>query len=207
MGLQNYLLSLKKHTSIVLLLEHPPTYTSGRRLAHDAMLSAKADSLGAEHHHTQRGGLVTCHSEGQLVVYPLLELHKRSPRQYVDLLQQTVIHSNTALGVPSGCRQGVQGVFVADEKIASVGVRVSRFKTSHGFSLNCNNNLTWFDHITACGSNIKQTSLSKQLQRDVTIHEVVPSIVHSFGRFFGEEMVEAGSSEINDLIDDWMHQN
>jgi lipoyl(octanoyl) transferase len=128
-------------------------------------------------------------------------------------LQDIVIDVNKKLGVDARCRSDIQGVFINYgayfRKISSVGVRVERHLTTHGFSLNCDNDLTWFDHITACGSDIKQTSLSLETKRPVSIDEVTPLILEAAGKYLKEPLVALKDAvpALDEEIEEWMNKN
>ncbi|RKO92051.1 hypothetical protein BDK51DRAFT_14997, partial [Blyttiomyces helicus] len=138
---------------IILTLEHPPTFTAGRRIRGTVDDEGqRLARVGAEYFETQRGGQTTFHGPGQLVVYPILDLRtfQLGVRDYVDLLQSVAIESCAAFGITAGLRPET-GVWIGDAKIAAVGIQVRHHITSHGFALNCNTDLTWFDHIVPCG--------------------------------------------------------
>ncbi|MDP9443001.1 MAG: lipoyl(octanoyl) transferase LipB [Actinomycetota bacterium] len=162
----------------VLLLEHPPVYTAGRRTEpHERPLD------GTPVVDVDRGGKITWHGPGQLVGYPICRLPAHVyVVDYVRRLEEALIRVCADLGVPTGRVSGRSGVWLpADErgperKVAAIGVRVSRGVTMHGFALNCDCDLDWFARIVPCGiTDAGVTSLSRELGRDVTVAEVLPA--------------------------------
>ena len=150
----------------LLLLEHPPTYTLGARGRLDNLLVDEASLalLGASLHRIDRGGDVTFHGPGQLVGYPILDLSHwgQGPLWYVRSLEVVLIDTLASFGIESQRRPGRPGVWIGNAKIASIGVRVSRGITSHGFALNVDPDLSYFSHIVPCGlSDITMTSIAK----------------------------------------------
>ncbi|KNC73429.1 lipoyl(octanoyl) transferase, partial [Sphaeroforma arctica JP610] len=133
-----------------------------------------------------RGGQITFHGPGQLVGYPVLNLgnYKKSVRDYVDRLEEVMIQSCKAYDVESA-RTEHTGVWVGDRKIAALGVSVSRWITQHGFALNCNVNMDWYNHIVPCGIDDKGvTSLSLETGKDVSVEDVLSPVRQSFGKVF-----------------------
>ncbi len=136
---------------VLLLLEHPHVYTLGRRGADSDILvdDRRLSELGVEVRHTDRGGQVTYHGPGQLVVYPILNLRSRGtgPLEYVRALEQTIVDTLADFGVDAGGDDRPTGVWVGGAKIAAIGVKVSRGVTMHGFALNVDPDLSYFDRI------------------------------------------------------------
>jgi lipoyl(octanoyl) transferase len=165
----------------VLLLEHPPVFTCGKRTdAHERPL----DPGGAEVIDVDRGGRITFHGPGQLVGYPVVRLpdHVRVV-DYVRRLEEALIAVCADLGLETARVPGRTGVWLRAEatrperKIAALGIRVSRGVTMHGFALNCDIDLGWYDRFVPCGiSDAAVTSLSAELGRDVTVDEVTPHV-------------------------------
>lgn len=153
---------------VVLLLEHPHTYTLGRR-GDDSEVLASPEylrALGAEVVDVDRGGLATYHGPGQLVGYPILDLrpHDREVRRYLRNLEAALINTLRECGIAAQRIERKTGVWVDDRKIASIGVRFSRWITSHGFALNVTTDLGYFDHIVPCGMPaVTMTSIEQEL--------------------------------------------
>jgi lipoyl(octanoyl) transferase len=162
----------------LLLLEHPPVYTCGRR-TEDEERPQGGDIPVID---VDRGGKITWHGPGQLVGYPILALTEpMDVVQYVRRLEQALIHVCDQLGVRTGRVEGRSGVWLAaddrgpERKIAAIGIRVQRGVTMHGFEINCNADLAGFGDIIPCGiRDAGVASLSQELERDVTVAEVLP---------------------------------
>ena len=178
--------------NLLMLVEHPHTYTLGRR-GNDSDILVSPETLralGAEVHHVDRGGEVTYHGPGQVVGYPIVDLRPwgGGPLKYVSTLEQTVIATLAELGIDTLSVDRPTGVWVDDAKIAAVGVKISRGVTMHGFALNVNPDLSYFDHIVPCGMpGSKVTSISSLLAKDVRVDQVVPVLARHFGHAFGLE--------------------
>jgi lipoyl(octanoyl) transferase len=163
----------------VLLLEHPPVFTAGRRTEPD-----ERPVDGTRVIEVDRGGKITWHGPGQLVGYPIVELHRPlDVVAYVRRMEAMLIAVCADLGLETVRIGGRSGVWVpADSrgparKVAAIGIRVARRVTLHGFALNCNPDLSWFDRIVPCGiTDAGVTSLSRELGRDVTVADVLPII-------------------------------
>ena len=164
----------------VILLEHPPVFTAGRRAKVDELLWSpdEVEARGGSVRMIDRGGSFTYHGPGQLVGYPILGLGSRPDAvDYLRRLEAAVIGICAGIGVASERRPDVQtGVWVGDDKICAIGVRLMRARvTLHGFALNCETDLSWFRGIVACGlPEHGQTSLSDQLGRRVSVADVLP---------------------------------
>jgi lipoyl(octanoyl) transferase len=173
--------ALDDGTDTVMLLEHEPVYTAGKRTEiHERPVD------GTQVIDVDRGGKITFHGPGQLVGYPIVMLPKHVyVVDYVRRVEEALIRSCADLGLVTGRVAGRSGVWLpadehqAERKIAALGVRVSRSVTMHGFALNCDCDLGWFDRIVPCGiADAGVTSLSKELGGDVTVTEVVPYVEH-----------------------------
>ncbi|WP_206422547.1 lipoyl(octanoyl) transferase LipB [Nocardioides pantholopis] len=165
----------------VLLLEHPPVFTAGKRTdPHER----PADPGGAPVIDVDRGGKITFHGPGQLVGYPIVRLPDHvKVVDYVRRVEEALIATCADLGVVTARVPGRSGVWLrADDrgperKIAAIGIRVSRGVTMHGFSLNCDVDLDWYARFVPCGiADAGVTSLSRELGRDVPVTEVLPAV-------------------------------
>jgi lipoyl(octanoyl) transferase len=174
----------------LILLEHPPVYTAGKRWdrthllwAEDAMRAA-----GAEFHLVDRGGSVTFHGPGQLVGYPIVDLGPgRDVVAHVRKLEQVIIRAGTESGVPDLSRHPANsGVWAGDRKVCAIGIRVSRARvTLHGFALNCTTDLSWYDAIVPCGlAHHGVTSLTQLAGREVTVEDMTPRVIRHFEDVF-----------------------
>ena len=153
--------------ALLLLLQHPHVYTLGRRGTEtDILVSSNTlRELDAGVFHTDRGGEVTYHGPGQLVGYPILDLRAAGlgPLAYVRALERIIISTLADLDIHATSEDRPTGVWVGDAKVAAIGVRVSRGVTMHGFALNVNPDLTYFNHIVPCGMpDASVTSIAEQ---------------------------------------------
>lgn len=169
-----------RKVGVILTCEHdPPVYTLGLREKITQETIRKLLNLGADVVKTRRGGLITFHGIGQLVCYPILNLHKLKIgiRQYIKHLEQSVISTCQQFGTEPHTTEHT-GVWIGDEKLCAIGVQVSMGVTYHGLALNCNTDMTWFDPIIPCGIQDKGvTSITKHTGKEVTISEVLPVLL------------------------------
>ena len=163
----------------VILLEHPPVYTAGKRTEpHERPVD------GTPVIDVDRGGKITFHGPGQLVGYPIVRLPDHVlVVDYVRRLEEALIRTCADLGVASARVPGRSGVWLrasgdrTERKVAAIGIRVARGVTMHGFALNCNVDLAWYDRFVPCGiADAGVTSLSAELDRDVPPDEVIPTL-------------------------------
>jgi lipoyl(octanoyl) transferase len=176
----------------LLLLEHPHVITLGRN-GHLENLLASDDVMtraGISFYPTDRGGDVTYHGPGQLVGYPILDLRdwKRDVGAYVRGLEQSLIDTLAEFGIEAGRIPKLTGVWVGDRKIAAIGVHLSRWVTSHGFALNVNTDLSYFQYIVPCGLTKPVASMAQMGVR-ATLAEVAQVFAANFGRVFECEML------------------
>lgn len=181
----------------LLLLEHPPVYTTGRR-GPGSHLLLPASSLGAPLVETDRGGDITFHGPGQLIAYPVIDLRTAGLGvvEHVRNLEEVIIRTLADYGLPAQREDGLTGVWVAAEKIAAIGVRVSRpggaagaWVTGHGLALNVDVDLSWFQRIVPCGiAGRGVTSMARLLGRAPPLEEVAGRLAEHFGRVFGRAM-------------------
>jgi lipoyl(octanoyl) transferase len=171
----------------LLLLEHPPVITLGVKTRNNQTnIVAGSEALaaeGVEIFETGRGGDVTYHGPGQLVGYPILDLKpdRCDVHRYVRDIEEVMIRAAAAFGVEAGRLPGLTGVWVANDKLAAIGVRISKWVTSHGFAFNVNTELSHFAFIVPCGITGKGvTSLEKLLGRTVPMAEVEDAIAAAF---------------------------
>lgn len=166
----------------LLLVEHNPVYTLGKSGKSENMLVSEEylRSIGAEFFHIDRGGDITFHGPGQVVGYPILDLEQVGIglREYIDSIEGAVIDLCAEYGIVAGRVAGASGVWIDGgtaraRKICAIGVKSSRYVTMHGFALNVNTDLRYFNHINPCGfADRGVTSLQKELGREVSMEEV-----------------------------------
>ena len=173
----------------VLLLEHPPVLTLGRS-AKDQHVLAPAELLrarGISVHEVGRGGDVTYHGPGQLVVYPIIDLkpNRKDVRKYVWSLEETMIRTCADFGLAASRIDGLNGTWVGERKVGAVGVRISRWVTMHGLALNADSDLSYFDLIVPCGIEDKAvTSLTRELGRKVAVADVLEPLASHFASLY-----------------------
>jgi lipoyl(octanoyl) transferase len=175
----------------LLLLEHPPVITLGVKTRNDRshILAASEvlDRDGVQVFESGRGGDVTYHGPGQLVGYPILDLRpdRCDVHRYVRDIEEVMIRTAAAFGVSAGRIAGLTGAWVGDNKLAAIGVRISRWITSHGFAFNVSTDLSHFDFIVPCGLTDRGvTSLERELGRNVAMAEVEDALVAAFEQVF-----------------------
>jgi lipoate-protein ligase B len=189
--LQNRLAEARKEEKIgdvLLLLQHPPVITMGKSgkvqnvLATQPTLQEKRIKVIF----TDRGGDVTYHGPGQLVVYPILSLrlYGLSVPGYVWNLEEMGIRLLASYGIPAGRIEKLRGVWVGNEKIAALGVHLSNWVSKHGLALNVNTDLDPFDLINPCGTGRRVTSMAKILGRELPMEEIESLMLQSFGEVF-----------------------
>jgi len=179
----------------LLLLEHPHTFTIGRRSKQAGVLATAEmlKTLGVSVFETDRGGKVTYHGIGQLVGYPIINLSpdREDVHKYVRDIEEVLIRTMGDLGIEAFRIEGLTGVHTAEGKIAAIGVHIKRWVTTHGFALNVNTDLSYFNWIIACEGE-PVTSVERLLGREVPLAEVEDLIVANFAAVFGME-VTAGA--------------
>lgn len=183
----------------LLVLQHPNTYTAGKRTQPEDMPDNGQPVVTVD-----RGGRITWHGEGQLVVYPIIKL--ADPVDVVDFvrrIEEAMITTIREFGVHNAGRiDGRSGVWVPaddpsrgvrrDRKVAQLGIRITRGVTMHGLAVNCNNTLEYFGHIVACGiSDADVTTMSLETGRDVTPNELAPSLIRNLDRALSGELAVA----------------
>lgn len=210
--LQSELIAARKDNRIpdtLLLLKHTPVITLGRNAKQQNVLLSRdlLQNKGVELFETDRGGDVTFHGPGQLVGYPIFDLHGFPTNgqsalkflgavDYVRRIEEALIRTCLEYGLPAKRAKGLTGVWTdwnfgsSDAKIAAIGVHISRSVTSHGFALNVNTDLDYFKLIVPCGIADKPvTSLAQELDRPVDLNDVAQCVSRNFGRVFDRQML------------------
>ena len=195
-ALQQRIASARKAGAIddvLLLCQHPHVITLGRNGKRENLLASESvlRQKGVEFHATNRGGDITYHGPGQIVGYPILDLSriKQDVHWYVRTLEEVMIRASADFGVTAYRIPGKTGIWVAatpaEEKLAAIGVHISRWVTSHGFAFNVSTDLRYFDLIVPCGiAERKATSLEKLLNRSVLLNEAAPRLIEHFSELF-----------------------
>ena len=179
----------------LLLVEHPPVYTLGKsgKIEHVLINEQEREAKGIQFHHTNRGGDITFHGPQQIVGYPILDLEKfyTDIGRYLRELEEVIILTLQDYGIVAGRSSGETGVWIdgaikgKERKICAMGVRCSRWITMHGFALNVNTDLNYFNHIIPCGIQDKKvTSIKEELGRKVDFEEVKAKLKVNFEKVF-----------------------
>jgi lipoyl(octanoyl) transferase len=183
---------------VLLLCEHPHVITLGRNGKREHLKAGERvlQQMNVEFHATDRGGDITYHGPGQIIGYPILDLaaHKKDVRWYVEQLEEIMIRASAGFGIMAKRFEDKHGIWVhtpnGEEKLAALGVHLSRWVTSHGFAYNVSTNLNYFDLIVPCGiSGKRATSLERLLNRAVSRDEISPALVGHFGEVFASTIV------------------
>ncbi|MBP6004963.1 MAG: lipoyl(octanoyl) transferase LipB [Pyrinomonadaceae bacterium] len=182
----------RREQDYLLLLEHPHTFTLGRRSKDDGVLATAEmlKKLGVDVFEINRGGKVTYHGIGQLVGYPIISLspEREDVHKYVRDIEEVLIRTMADFGIEAFRIEGLTGVHTVDGKVAAIGVHIKRWVTTHGFALNVNTDLSYYNWIIACEGE-PVTSMDKLLGRDVDMAEVEDRIEANFKVVFGYEEV------------------
>jgi lipoyl(octanoyl) transferase len=211
-ALQRHLVEARKAGAIpdvLLFCEHPHVITLGRNgkrenlRASDQLLA----QMNVTFHETDRGGDITYHGPGQVVGYPILDLTelRRDVRWYVQQLEETMIRASADFNVTAARIADRHGIWVgqppSDEKLAALGVHLSRWVTSHGFAYNVATDLRYFDLIVPCGiAGKRATSLERVLDRAVRTDEVRPKLAAHFGELFERNMISVSRADLEEKL-------
>jgi lipoyl(octanoyl) transferase len=210
--LQHWLVQARKTQAIpdlLLLCQHPHVITLGRngKREHLRVASHVLGQMQVDFRPTDRGGDITYHGPGQIVGYPIVDLaeHRRDIRWYVEQLEEIMIGATARFGIAGKRLAGAHGVWadtpLGEQKLAALGVHLSRWVTSHGFAYNVSTDLSYFDLIVPCGMPDKRaTSLECLLGRAVSIEEVLPHLIEHFGRVFERRMVPVSCFDLQTAL-------
>jgi lipoyl(octanoyl) transferase len=182
----------ERKTDYLLLLEHPHTFTIGRRAKADGVLATAEilKTLGAEVFEINRGGKVTYHGLGQIVGYPIINLSsfKEDVHFYVRNLEEVLMRTLADYGIESFRIEGLTGVHTQEGKVAAIGVHIKRWVTTHGFALNVNTDLSYYNWIISCEGE-PVTSMERLLGRELDLREVEDKIIKHFAEVFAFALV------------------
>jgi lipoate-protein ligase B len=193
---------------VLLLLEHPPTYTRGRRSTPDELPMGEEwyRAQGIEVLDTDRGGRVTYHGPGQLVGYPVVSLRPYGDdvHEYIRRMERLVVGVLGSYGIEAGTVEGMTGVWTLEpRKIGSIGIHVSRGVTTHGFAVNVNNDLQPFEWIVPCGiEHCRMSSVARELRLEQDMDEFADRVCAEFGRVYGREPIAVSPSRVETTISD-----
>jgi len=172
----------------LLLLEHPHTFTIGRRSKSDSVLATAGvlRNIGVEIFETDRGGRVTYHGLGQIVGYPIIDLSpdREDVHKYVRDIEEVLIRTMSDFGIKAFRIDGLTGVHTAEGKIAAIGIHIKRWVTTHGFALNVNTDLSYYNWIIACEGE-PVTSMERILGTEMELLHIEDRIVENFESVFG----------------------
>jgi lipoyl(octanoyl) transferase len=196
---------------LILLCQHPHVLTLGRNGKRENLLASEhvLRQKGVEFHASNRGGDITYHGPGQIVGYPILDLSliKQDVHWYVRTLEEVMIRASADFGITAYRIPGKTGIWVEatphEEKLAAIGVHISRWVTSHGFAYNVATDLRYFDLIVPCGiAERKATSLEKLLNCLVSLDDVKPGLVYHFAELLGMQPRTLSFDELNSALED-----
>ncbi|MDH3197496.1 MAG: lipoyl(octanoyl) transferase LipB [Candidatus Krumholzibacteria bacterium] len=185
---------------VLYLVEHPHVITVGRNATGEAILADRrlVEGRGVEIAQTDRGGDVTYHGPGQLVGYPLLRLDdgRRDIRRYVHDLEEMLIRALADFGIHAERHAVHRGVWTNGRKIASLGIRIARWVTSHGFAFNVSTDLSYFSLIQPCGiQGCEMTSIEREIGNQISRDEAIQRVIARFAEVFQREMIRESTSE------------
>ena len=174
-----------KEQDTLILVEHEPVYTLGKNANDNHLLQSASEEIKV--YRIERGGDITFHGPGQIVVYPILDLNRyiKSVSWYMRTLEKIIIDTLSDFKIKAELKDGLTGVWVGDEKIGAQGVRISRWVTMHGLALNVNTDLRYFDGIIPCGIfDYGVTSMEELLNTKPNISEVKKITIEIFNQLF-----------------------
>ncbi len=209
LSLQRTLLAARRSgliDNVLLILEHPPTYTIGRRLRAGEHLLYGEEALrdrGIRVYETDRGGDITCHGPGQLVGYTIFDIAAwyQDVYRYLRDIEAVIIGCLGDFGIEGRRLEGITGVWVEGRKVAALGIRVSWWVAMHGFSVNVRPDLSLYEGIVPCGiADREVTSMERILGRPVSMDEVRKSLLRNLGGVFGMEFEEMSLPELKQRL-------
>jgi len=186
-----------RNRDYLLLLEHPHVFTLGRRSKTDVVLATAEmlRKLGIEVFEINRGGRVTYHGLGQIVGYPIVNLSpdREDVHRYIRDIEEVLIRTMADFGIDAFRIEGLTGVHTAEGKVAAIGVHIKRWVTTHGFALNVNTDLSYYNWIIACEGE-PVTSMERILGREIEMTDVEDRIVENFRAVFGYQLEASANS-------------
>ena len=187
----------RRRTDVLLLLEHPHTFTLGRRATDAGVLADQAslEQIGVKVFETNRGGKVTYHGFGQIVGYPIINLspNREDVHLYVRNLEEVLIRALGDFEIEGTRIKDLTGVHTKFGKVAAIGVHLKRWTTTHGFALNVNTDLSFFDKIVACEGE-PVMSMERLLSREIPLREVENKIIERFAEVFEYEQISQSTT-------------
>ena len=191
---------------LILFLEHPPVFTLGRRGGREHLLvdDATLEMRGIEVLHAERGGDITYHGPGQLVVYPVVDLRRRQFKvvEFVGTLEEVMIRVAADWGIVAGRNPKNRGVWIGNKKIGSIGIAIRHGISFHGIALNVNTSMDPFSWINPCGlRGVEMTSMQQALGREIVMEEVRSATKLHIRKIFGVELEQANVNDIYKILD------
>jgi len=191
---------------LILFLEHPPVFTLGRRGGREHLLveDATLGMRGIEVFHAERGGDITYHGPGQLVVYPVVDIKKRGFKvlEFVETLEEVMIRVAADWGIVAGRNHRNRGVWIGNKKMGSIGIAIRRGVSFHGIALNVNTSMDPFSWINPCGlTGVEMTSMKQVLGREIVMEEVRSAAKVHIREIFGVELEQADVNDIYKNLD------
>ena len=189
-----------KFDDVLLLLEHPHTYTLGKTADKENLVGDKKylDENKISVYDIDRGGDITYHGPGQIVGYPIISLTnwKQDTHKYLRAIEEVIIKVCSEYDLQGSRVEKYTGVWLDDRKICAIGIKVSRWITMHGFAFNVNTDLKLFNGIIPCGITDKDvTSLNRELKKEISLNEVKEKIIHHFDVVFNYDQIEFKTKE------------
>lgn len=183
-----------KSEDVIITVEHPHVYTLGKIGDRNHLLISDDEmkNTGISYYEIDRGGDITYHGPGQLVVYPIFDLNNyyKDTHRFLRDLEEIVMLTLKEYGIDSYREEDYTGVWVGGEKICAIGIKVSRWITMHGLAFNINNDLSYFDKIIPCGIFHKDViSLSRVLKKEIEMTEIISKILDNFMQVFNIETI------------------
>jgi len=190
---------------IVLILEHPPVFTLGRRAGIENLKASRAflKRKKIQVIPVERGGDITFHGPGQLVVYPIIDLTKAglNVMDYVASLEEIMLRTVSDWGIPAKRNSVNRGIWIANKKLGSVGISVQQGVTFHGFALNVNLSLKPFKWIHPCGlTDVDITSMAQELSQKISMNPVREAVMHHLETVFGFDLVRIDDKKLDHLV-------
>jgi lipoate-protein ligase B len=205
--------AIDKLDQTVLILEHEHVYTIGKRgkLSDILFPEDKLIEKDINIHWIDRGGQITYHGPGQLILYPILNIVKLglNPHEYIRLLEKLAIMTLNEFDINAYQIPGLTGVWIDNAKIASIGIKITRGVTTHGLAINVNPDLSYFEGIIACGALDQSiTSMQHYANKLISVNQIIPSIIDSFSKIFAFNMRLSSkdiSKELNNSVNNYNH--
>jgi lipoyl(octanoyl) transferase len=177
-----------KYNDVIITVEHPPVYTLGKSGTRDHILISddEMSAKGVSYYEIDRGGDITYHGPGQLVVYPIFDLNNyyKDTHRFLRDLEQVIMDTLKEYNIESARDEEYTGVWVGDKKICAIGIKVSRWITMHGLALNVNNDLQYFDKIIPCGIFHKGVTSIQKVSGSAGMAELKKKILENFKKVF-----------------------